>query len=102
MALLSRYIYEDSSYLHSARIACDARISFAALACYNGAFVGTSEGFFGGNAPFCDNFSLDDVKQKCNQLGCDIGEVNFKGKYSDQSSEKLRKSIKFIRNFSET
>ena len=34
-----RYLYEDSSWLHSSRIACDARISYMARQCYEGAFT---------------------------------------------------------------
>ena len=62
-----RYVYEDIARIHSTRIACDARLTVAAETCHAGAF--SNGNFLGGNA-FCDTFSLDDIKAKCNLAGC--------------------------------
>ena len=106
-----RYLYEDSSWLHSSRIACDARISFMARKCYEGAFTedntntgntytdttrpidggfATDEnivipewgGFLGGSTPFCATWGLDDLKEKCADVGCaaeEPTEFNYRG-----------------------
>ena len=66
---------EHESLIMSHYSACDARLSKAASACYDGAFIdgaGTNNGFVGGLIPFCDNFGLTDVQQKCLQVGCEV------------------------------
>ena len=93
-----RYLYQDSSWLHSSRIACDARVSYMARQCYEGAFTedqynGNSAidntrldaegnpieeeieipdwgGFLGGSSPFCATWSLQDLVDKCDDVGC--------------------------------
>ena len=87
-------MYEDSSWLHSQRIACDARVSFQARQCYDNAFAaddvqtGDAGGFIGGETAFCASFSLQNCIDKCADVGCSSAwdsaeeggsQVNFRG-----------------------
>ena len=76
-------IYSDLATLTSVRPACDPRLPDAAGICYDSAF--SSEGVFTGL--FCGDgtFTLDEVKEKCQETDCgeQIGAVNQAGDFKE-------------------
>ena len=64
-----RNVYDDFTTKHSTRIACDARLAFAAKRCYEGAFT-VNGNFLGGIAPFCDTWTLAAVTDKGTAAAC--------------------------------
>ena len=64
-----QFIYDTLGAIHSNRQACDVRLTITAEYCYDGMFNANDEYDVYGS--FCDEFTLDDIKNKCTAAGCE-------------------------------
>jgi len=85
-----KHVYDDFTWKHSHRVACDARIAHAAKVCYQEAFSEKGGIYSGGMAPFCDTWNLEAIKDKCSQMPDNkcgnqvIGQVNSRGDFENE------------------